>query len=149
MIRSLPARAGRLSQAEIDLALERDPVANRAEYLSEWRSDIQGFIPRDIVEFCVRNYIELPPQANTNYVCFIDQATGVPKGDSFVAVVADLAGDRVTVDAVREVRPPFNFFEAVGTVLLPLCKAYHIYKVVGDNYAGESPRSRWQGRHLV
>ena len=41
------------------------------------------------------------------------------------------------VDAVREVRPPFNFFEAVGTVLLPLCKAYHIYQVVGDNYAGE------------
>jgi hypothetical protein len=126
-----------ISQAEIDLALERDPVANRAEYLSEWRSDVEGFIPRDIVEFCVRNYIELPPQANTNYVCFIDQATGVPKGDSFVAVVAHLAGDRVTVDAVREVRPPFNFFEAVGTVLLPLCKAYHIYKVVGDNYAGE------------
>ena len=94
-----------ISQAEIDLALERDPVANRAEYLSEWRSDVEGFIPRDIVEFCVRNYIELPPQPNTNYVCFIDQATGVPKRDSFVAVVAHLAGDRVTVDAVREVRP--------------------------------------------
>ena len=126
-----------ISQAEIDLALERDPVANRAEYLSEWRSDVEGFIPRDIVEFCVRNYIELPPQPNTNYVCFIDQATGVPEGDSFAAVVAHLAGDRVTVDAVREVRPPFNFFEVVGTVLLPLCTAYHIYQVVGDNYAGE------------
>jgi hypothetical protein len=35
-----------ISQAEIDLALERDPVANRAEYLSEWRSDVEGFIPR-------------------------------------------------------------------------------------------------------
>lgn len=44
-----------ISQAEIDLALERDPVANRAEYLSERRADVEGFGPRDVVEACVLN----------------------------------------------------------------------------------------------
>jgi len=129
-----------IPQAEIDLALERDPVANRAEYLSEWRSDVEGFIPRDIVEACVRNYIELPPQPNTNYVCFIDQASGVPEGDSFAAVIAHKLGDRVVIDAIREVRPPFNFFEVVQTVLVPLCKAHSIFEVIGDNYGGELAR---------
>ena len=51
MIRVNPS----ISQAEIDLALERDPVANRAEYLSEWRADLEGFIPRDVLEACVLN----------------------------------------------------------------------------------------------
>ena len=127
-----------LSQAEIDRELERDPVRNRAEYLSEWRSDVEGFIPREIVEACVRDYHELPPQPGIAYRCFVDPASGVPEGDSFAAVVSHKLGDdRVTIDAVREVQPPFNFFEVVETVLLPLCKAYHITKIVGDNYGGD------------
>src|SRR5262249_4263593 len=97
-----------LSEAEIARELERDPVRNRAEYLSEWRSDVEGFIRREIVEACVDDYYELPPQLNCNYSCFIDQATGVPEGDSFAITVAHRLGDRAVVDAVREVRPPFN-----------------------------------------
>ena len=50
MIRVNPS----ISQAEIDLALERDPDAN-AEYLSEWRTDLEDFIPRDVVEGHVLN----------------------------------------------------------------------------------------------
>jgi hypothetical protein len=126
-----------LSQEEIDRALERDPVANAAEYLSQWRTDVEGFISREIVERCVRDYYELPPQPNINYRCFIDQASGVENGDSFAAVVAHKLGTRVTIDAIREVQPPFNFFEVVNTVLVPVCKRYKIYRVVGDAYAGE------------
>ena len=126
-----------ISQAEIDLAIERDPVANRAEYLSEWRSDVEGFIPREIVEACVGRYYELPYQSNFHYRCFIDTASGVPDGDSYAIVIAHKQNDRAVVDAIREIRPPFNFFEIVESVLIPLCKAYHIYKVVGDNYAGD------------
>jgi hypothetical protein len=130
-----------LPQSEITRALERDPVANRAEYLSEWRDDVAGFIGREIVERQVGDYIELPPHPGISYRCFIDQASGVPEGDSFVAVVAHKLGDRVTIDAIREVQPPFNFFEVVQTVLLPLCKTYKVYKIVGDSYAGELARA--------
>ncbi len=126
-----------LSQEDIDRELEKDPLRNRAEYLSEWRSDVEGFIPREIVEACVGDYIELPPQPDINYQCFIDTASGVPEGDSFAIIVAHKLGDRAIIDVVREARPPFDFFAVIDTVLLPLCKAYRIYKVVGDNYAGE------------
>ena len=51
MIRVNPS----ISQAEIDLVLELDPVPNRAEYLSEWRTDLEDFIPRDVVEGHVLN----------------------------------------------------------------------------------------------
>jgi hypothetical protein len=126
-----------LPQAEIDRELARDPVAMRAEYLSEWRSDVEGFISRQIVEACVRDYYELPPQSGISYRCGIDPASGVPEGDSLAVVVSHRVDDRVTIDAIREVRPPFDFFAAVQTVLLPLCKTYSITKCFGDNYGGE------------
>jgi hypothetical protein len=123
-----------IPQEEIDRELEKKPVRNRAEYLSEWRSDVEGFISREVVESCVDNYHELPAQPNINSQCGIDQASGVTEGDSFAIVIAHKLGDRAIIDAIREIRPPFNFFELVETVLLPLCKSYRIYKVVGDNY---------------
>jgi hypothetical protein len=126
-----------LPQEEIERALERDPVANRAEYLSEWRSDVEGFIPRDIVAACVGSYYELPPDPGISYHCFVDAASGVPEGDSYAIAISHKLGDRVVVDALREVRPPFSAFEVIDSVLLPLCKAYRISKVFGDNYAGE------------
>jgi hypothetical protein len=126
-----------LPQAEIDRALEKDPVRNRAEYLSEWRTDTEGFIPRTIVEACIGDFIELPPQPGINYCCFIDPASGVPEGDSYAMAVSAMVGDRVCVSALRDVRPPFSPAEVVSSVLIPLCRAYNITDVTGDNYAGE------------
>ena len=97
----------------------------------------RGSSPREIVEACVGDYHELPPNRSICYRCFVDAASGVPEGDSYAIVIAHKLGDRVVVDAIREVRPPFSAFEVINTVLLPLCKAYSIHSIVGDNYAGE------------
>jgi hypothetical protein len=129
-----------LSQAEIERELAKDPVRNRAEYLSEWRSDVEGFIPRHLVEACVRDYFELPPAPGIAYRCFVDAASGVPEGDSYAIAIAHKLGDRVVVDAIREVRPPFSAFEVINTILVPLCKSYGIHSVRGDAYAGELAR---------
>jgi hypothetical protein len=91
-------------------------VRNRAEYLSEFRSDVEGFISRELVEACVRDYIELPPQPSISYRCFVDAASGVPEGDSYVIVIAHKVGDRVVIDCIREARPPFNAFEVIDTL---------------------------------
>jgi hypothetical protein len=130
-----------LPQDEIDRALEKDPVRNRAEYLSEWRSDVEGFIPREIVEACIGDYHELPPSSGICYRCFVDAASGVPEGDSYAIAISHKLGDRVVIDAIREVRPPFSPSEVVSSVLLPLCKAYNVSSVTGDNYAGEYPKA--------
>jgi hypothetical protein len=129
-----------LSQAEIERELEKDPVRNRAEYLSEWRGDVEGFIPREIVEACVRDYFELPPAPGIAYRCFVDAASGVREGDSYAIAIAHKVGDRVVIDAIREVRPPFSAYEVINTVLVPLCKGYGIHAVRGDAYAGELAR---------
>jgi hypothetical protein len=126
-----------LSQAEIDRELERDPVRNRAEYLSEFRVDVEGFIPRAAIEACVGDYRELEPRPGVVYSCFVDAASGTEGGDSYVIAIAHKDGDQVIIDAVREVIPPFSPAEVVSNVAIPLCKAYRVSKVLGDNYAGE------------
>ena len=42
-----------ISPALIDRALEADPAAAAAEYLAEFRSDIETFVRREAVDACV------------------------------------------------------------------------------------------------
>src|SRR6516165_9704399 len=127
-----------LPQAEIDRELERDPVRNRAEYLSEFRNDVEGFIPRWAVEACVGDYRELEPRSGIIYYCFLDSASGSDGGDSYAIAISHRESDgRIIIDAVREVVPPFSPSSVVSNVLVPLCKSYRIDgKIFGDNYAG-------------
>jgi hypothetical protein len=124
-----------LSEAEIIRELEKDPIRNRAEFLSEFRSDVEGFIPREIIEACVGDYIELPAQSGNSYRCFLDQASGVEEGDSYAIAIAHKSGATAITDAVREVRPPFSPAAVVNDVLLPLCRAYGVHTITSDNYA--------------
>jgi hypothetical protein len=126
-----------LPQAEIDRELERDPVRNRAEYLSEFRVDVEGFIPRPAVEACVGDYRELEPRPGAIYFCFVDAASGSENGDSYAIAIAHKEGDQTVIDALREVSPPFSPADVVTNVAVPLCKLYRVTKVWGDNYAGE------------
>ena len=129
-----------LSQAEIDRELERDPLRNRAEYLSEWRDDVEGFISREIVEACIGDYHELPPQDNISYSCFVDAASGVPDGDSYAAAISYRSGDQIVVAAIREVRAPFSPASVVTDIIVPLCRAFRVHKVWGDAFAGQFAR---------
>ena len=124
-----------LPQEDIDRALERDPAGNRAEYLSEWRDDVSGFISRDIVESCIGDYHELPPVAGTNYHLFVDSASGAENGDSYAMGVTHRAGEQVITDAIRFRDPPFSPAAVVNDTLLPLARAYGIQEIGGDNYA--------------
>jgi hypothetical protein len=130
-----------LPQADIDRELEADPVRNRSEYLSEWRDDCEGFIPRDAVELCVGDYKELPPRSGVIYYCFLDSASGSDGGDSYCIAISHKEGEQIIIDAVREVAPPFSPSAVVSDVLVPLCRSYRIDgKVWGDNYAGNYPK---------
>ena len=125
-----------LPQVEIDREIEADPVRNRAEYLSEWRDDTAGFIGRAIVGACVGDYFELAPMPGLIYFCFLDVASGTDGGDSYAIAIGHRDGDLIVIDAVREVIPPFSPANIVTNTVVPLCKAYRVEKVWGDNYAG-------------
>jgi hypothetical protein len=52
-------------QSFIDAQLTKNPARASADYLAEFRSDLEGFISRDAVMACVMPGLrELPPSAN-------------------------------------------------------------------------------------
>jgi hypothetical protein len=126
-----------LSQKVIDRALERDAAAAGAEYLAQFRTDIEDFVAREVIEAAVMHgRFELPPGPGV-YVAFVDPSGG--SSDSFTLAIAHRRVDGVVVlDAVREVRPPFSP-EAVVDEFAKLLRSYGVHVVEGDRYAGEWP----------
>ena len=74
-----------LPQADIDRALAEDRVRNSAEYLAEFRADIEGFVAIEVVEACVGDYREQQPAADIFYSAFVDPSGG--SEDSFTFAI--------------------------------------------------------------
>jgi hypothetical protein len=131
-----------LSQKIVDRALERDRTSATAEFLAEFRVDIEGFVRFEVVQGCLGDHFEAAPVSACRYSCFVDPSGG--STDSFTLAIAHQDADkRAVVDAVREVRPPFSP-ENVIVEYAALCKRYHITQVRGDRYAGEFPREAFK-----
>jgi len=136
-----------IPQAVIDAAMEADPSSAQAEYMAEFRSDIEGFVNREAVEACVAGGLrERAPQPNVRYAAFVDPSGG--SADSFALAIAHRDADQIFLDAVREVRPPFSP-EAVVAEFAQLLKSYRVSKVVGDRYAGEWPREQFRSHGIA
>ena len=119
----------------VDAAIEADPASAAAEYGAEFRTDIESFISREVVESCVvRGRHELAPVPDVTYHCAVDAAGG-SGADSFAAAVAHKVNDTVVIDAIREIRPRFDPTDAIAEVAA-LAKSYGIRKVFGDNWGG-------------
>ncbi len=135
-----------LPQSVVDRAVARDPASAAAEYMAEFRSDIDGFVSLEAVEGCVGGYRELPPARMFNYYAFVDPSGG--SEDSFTICIAHRDGDNIFVDCVRERCPPFSP-EDVIIDFAKLCGSYRVSKVVGDHYGGEFPRELFRKQGLL
>ncbi len=132
-----------LDPAIVASAYEDDPEAAAAEYGAEFRNDLSDFVPRAVVDAAtVMGRFEIPPIRGLSYVAFVDPSGGTG-ADSMTLAVAHGEGDRVVLDAVREVRPPFSPENATQDFAV-LLKAYGVRRVCGDRYAGEWPRERFR-----
>lgn len=132
-----------LPQSVVDRAMERDPAAASAEYLGQFRSDLEAFISREAVEACIdRGVFERSPSDDARYVGFVDPSGG--SADFFTAAVAHRRDDgAIVLDAVREARPPFSP-ESVAREMASFFLSYRISKVRGDHYAGQWPREQFR-----
>jgi hypothetical protein len=131
-------------------ALERDEAAARAEWLAEFRRDVEGFVDREAVTACVvPDRRELAPLSGVSYVAFVDPSGGV--ADSMTLALAhpeERDGRRVAVlDVLRECKPPFSP-EAVVADFAGLLAHYRVAAVTGDRYGGEWPREAFR-RHGI
>jgi len=131
-----------LSQRIVDRAMERDPAAAAAEYLGEFRSDIESLLTVEAVAaVTIGGRFELPPMTGFHYFGFVDPSGG--SADSMTLAVAHTLDGAAVLDAVREVRPPFSP-DGVTEEFAALLKRYRIARVHGDRYAGEWPRERFR-----
>jgi len=136
-----------LSESVVARAYERDAAAAAAEYGAQFRTDIESFVNREIVEACVAHGVyERPPRNGVRYVAFTDPSGG--SKDSFTLAIAHRDGDHQVLDLLREVRPPFSP-EGVCDEFATVLMTYGIKSVTGDRYAGEWPREQFAKRNIT
>jgi hypothetical protein len=130
-----------LSQKVIDRAYEHDPISAAAEYGGEWRTDVENFLTREIIDSCVvPDRHELPFIEGVHYHAFVDPSGGV--GDSFALAIAHAEGDLIVLDLLRERKSPLNP-EVVIAEFADTLADYHIHSITGDHYGGLFPRQEF------
>jgi hypothetical protein len=126
-------------QSYIDQHMADDEARASAEYLAMFRTDLEAFVLREVVEACVsRSVLERPYDPNQSYFGFVDPSGG--SADSFTLCIAhqDYGRAVVIIDAIREVKPPFSP-EATVEEFSKTLASYHVTAVRGDKYAGVWP----------
>jgi hypothetical protein len=128
-----------INEETIKAAMEEDSAAARAEWLAEFREDIESYLSPELIEaVTIRGRYELPKLDGFQYCGFIDPSGG--SRDSFSLAVAHRDNNgRVILDLIRERKPPFSP-EAVVSEYAAILKGYGVLQVQSDRYAGEWPR---------
>ena len=135
-----------LKQSVVDRALARDHAAASAEYLAQFRNDLETFVPYEVVASCIGDHIEMAPLTdNAPYFAFTDPSGG--SSDSFTLAIGHRDGERVVIDCIREVVPPFSP-ESVVNDFATLIRSYGCARVTGDRYSGEWAREQHRKRGI-
>ena len=131
-------------QSVITRAMEKDEAKARAEFLAEFRSDLESFIVREVVDQATRSGpLMLPFDSANQYAAFVDPAGG--GHDEFTLAIGHQDEDQTIIDAVHARRGvPADTVAAFVEIL----KGYGIRKVVGDKYAGSWPADEF-GKHGI
>jgi hypothetical protein len=131
-----------LDRRLIKRALQRDYAAASAEYLAQFRTDIESFVDLATVVACVQGDLrERSWRPGLRYQGFVDPSGG--SSDSMTLAIGHRSGTSGILDVLRERRPPFSP-EAVVSEFSAILKSYSVTKVVGDRYAGEWPREQFR-----
>jgi hypothetical protein len=131
-----------LDQTAIDQALAEDFEGARADYLAEFRSDIESFVTREAVEACVvPGRYEILPIHGVRYSAFVDPSGG--SKDSMTLAISHEEKGKKVLDCIREATPPFSPDQVVEDFSILLLR-YALRYVTGDRYAGEWPRERFR-----
>jgi hypothetical protein len=136
-----------LPQSVVDRAMERDAAAASAEFLGQFRTDIEALLTREAVEACISFDVrERPPMSSVRYYAFCDPSGG--SADSMTIAIGHKEDNVVVIDVIRERRPPFSP-EDVVEEFCELLETYRVTKIQGDRYAGEWPIERFRVHQIV
>jgi len=131
-----------LSPDVVAQAMEDDESSAKAEYLAQFRTDIESLIDRETINaLVVPGRIGLPPVPRISYYAFVDPSGG--SADSMTLAICHEANGKVIIDTLLEKKPPFSPEDTVREFAGTL-QAFGISEVVGDRYAGEWPREQFR-----
>ena len=137
----------RIDPAIIREAYDDDPEAARAEYGAEFRDDLADFITREAIDAVTAwGRRELPPEPGVAYASFVDPSGGA--NDAMTLAVAHQEGDIGVLDALVEIRPPFDPDQAVAECAAVL-RRFSVSRVQGDRYAGQWPVARFAAHGIA
>jgi hypothetical protein len=124
-----------LTQEYVDKELEKDPSFGAAEYLAQFRTDLETFISNEALDACTDGGVkERPYERARTYSCFVDPSGGAH--DSFALAISHKEGQTAVLDLIWERRPPFapeSCVEEIASIL----GRYHIIACRGDRYGAE------------
>jgi hypothetical protein len=132
-------------QEFIDAELEKDPSRARAEYMEEFRTDIENFITQEAVQAVViPGRYECAANKSPVYTAFVDPSGG-SGSDSFTLAIAHRENETGVLDAVREWRPPYSP-ETVVEEACAILKQFNISHVTGDRWGGDWVQDRFRAK---
>ncbi len=127
-------------------AYERDAIAAAAEYGAQFRSDLEAFISREVLEAAVSvGVFERPRLEGIEYYGFCDPSGGAR--DSFCAAVAHVDGDKVVLDGVRERKAPLSPSATVAEQAA-FFRSFGVGQIAGDRYSGEFVRELFRKEEI-
>ena len=118
--------------------MQEDPARAAAEYLAQFRSDLEAFVSREAVEACIDwGVFERPYQPGIGYIAGIDAAGGSGR-DAMTLCIGhlDYTNSGIVIDCLREHRPPFSP-EIVASEFSAVIKSYHISTIYSDRFGGD------------
>jgi hypothetical protein len=137
-----------LSERFVERELQKDPAFASAEYLAQFRSDLELYVSLEIVQACIGDYYELAPAKGVRYHAFTDFAGGSGKDSAALAISYRDRDGRIIISCIRETQPPFSP-AAVIEDYAHLCKSYRIKRITGDRFGGEFPREAFRQNGLT
>ena len=130
-----------ISQKLIDRDMAADPEAARAEWLAEFRSDLEAFLTIEAIEaVIIQGRYELPPMPEVNYRAFVDPSGG--RRDAATLAIGHKEKDLVIVDLARRWKAPHDPSIVAGE-MAGVLKTYRISRVTGDRYGGAWPETEF------
>jgi hypothetical protein len=126
----------RIAAADLERERAADPTYFAREYLAEFTSDLESFIPATDIAAAIGNWRELPPASARSdaaeYVAALD-ASGLTGGDKFTFGLAHSDETSASVALLRGWRraPVPQVCDEIAS----LCRAYGVRTIVADQYS--------------